>query len=87
MLIARVESIGQTARRNPDLNGSTIVLVREEGETGTVHAVVDPLRVAVGDLVIVARQDAARLALGADGANLPIDAAIIAVLESATPTT
>lgn len=82
MIIARIVGSVVATTRSSGLDGRPLRLVRPASEADVPHGesfvAVDRVGAGAGELVLVARGSAARVALGVD---VEVDAAIIAIVD------
>ena len=84
MILARVVGRVWATRKDCRLGQHKLLLVRPQGGQGLPHegdhlVAIDELDAAVGDEVVICLGSPARWSVGA--ANLPIDAAVMAVVD------
>lgn len=83
MKISKVVGVAISTEKEPRLEGSKLLLVRDADvagkETGSPYIAQDTVGAGPGELVIVVEGSTARVAAGDDR---PVDAAIVGILDS-----
>jgi microcompartment protein CcmK/EutM len=84
MKIAKVVGVAVSTVKAPRLEGSKLLLVRDTDQTGEAigepYVAQDVVGVGPNELVLVVQGSSARVAVWDD--NSPVDAAIVAILDS-----
>jgi len=82
MIICRVVGHVWATKKEPNLEGLKLMVVREEGETASDKTFVaaDTVGAGVGEQVLVVSGSTARKAFGSD--DVPADMAIVAIIDT-----
>ena len=87
MILGKVTGSVVATRKNDKLLGSKFLIVEPlksmaSGEAGEKFVAVDSIGAGIGDIVMVARGSAARLAC--DSKDAPCDAAVVGIIDDGT---
>ena len=87
MIIGKVTGSVVATRKNEKLIGSKFLIIEplkdmKQDETGDKFVAVDVIGAGIGDVVMVARGSAARLAC--DRQDAPCDAAVVGIIDDGT---